>query len=124
MEREYQGQGDPGTEPAGNPECTIPEQLLDNYWLDTQGDVTSSVSPIDGETIAKVTNATAKGLRNCDHGQLKKPLLPGKRYQHPSVVRLFVRLDWPCASLRRTWVSWSPWKWERSTRRDWVKFRR
>ena len=28
-------------------------------WLDTKGDVTSSVSPIDGETIATVTNATA-----------------------------------------------------------------
>ncbi|MCK5135634.1 MAG: aldehyde dehydrogenase family protein [Bacteroidales bacterium] len=27
-------------------------------WLDTKGDVTSSVSPIDGEIIAKVTNAT------------------------------------------------------------------
>jgi len=29
-------------------------------WLDTKGDVTSSVSPIDGETIATVTNATAE----------------------------------------------------------------
>ena len=29
-------------------------------WLDTQGEVTASVSPIDGETIATVTNATAK----------------------------------------------------------------
>jgi aldehyde dehydrogenase (NAD+) len=28
-------------------------------WLPTKGDVTSSVSPIDGEVIAKVTNATA-----------------------------------------------------------------
>jgi len=28
-------------------------------WLNTKGDVTSSVSPIDGEVIAKVTNATA-----------------------------------------------------------------
>ena len=28
-------------------------------WLDTKGDVTSSVSPIDGETIATVTNSTA-----------------------------------------------------------------
>jgi len=28
-------------------------------WLDTNGEVTSSVSPIDGETIATVTNATA-----------------------------------------------------------------
>ena len=27
-------------------------------WLNTEGDVTSSVSPIDGEVIAKVTNAT------------------------------------------------------------------
>ena len=27
-------------------------------WLDTKGDMTSSVSPIDGETIARVTNAT------------------------------------------------------------------
>lgn len=27
-------------------------------WFDTKGDVTSSVSPIDGEVIAKVTNAT------------------------------------------------------------------
>ncbi len=29
-------------------------------WLETQGDVTSSVSPIDDEIIAKVTNATAE----------------------------------------------------------------
>ncbi|MCD4710718.1 MAG: aldehyde dehydrogenase family protein, partial [Bacteroidales bacterium] len=29
-------------------------------WLNTKGDVTSSVSPIDGEVIAKVTNATAE----------------------------------------------------------------
>ena len=29
-------------------------------WIDTQGDVTASVSPIDGEAIATVTNATAK----------------------------------------------------------------
>jgi len=29
-------------------------------WIQTQGDVTSSISPIDGETIAKVTNATAE----------------------------------------------------------------
>jgi aldehyde dehydrogenase (NAD+) len=29
-------------------------------WLHTKGDVTSSVSPIDGEVIAKVTNATAE----------------------------------------------------------------
>ena len=29
-------------------------------WLDTQGDVTASVSPIDGEAIATVNNATAK----------------------------------------------------------------
>ena len=28
-------------------------------WMDTTGDVTESVSPIDGEIIAKVTNATA-----------------------------------------------------------------
>jgi len=28
-------------------------------WLKTKGDITSSVSPIDGEVIAKVTNATA-----------------------------------------------------------------
>ncbi len=28
------------------------------HWLNTRGDVTSSVSPIDGEAIAKVTNAT------------------------------------------------------------------
>jgi aldehyde dehydrogenase (NAD+) len=27
-------------------------------WLDTKGDITSSVSPIDGEVIAKVSNAT------------------------------------------------------------------
>ena len=27
-------------------------------WLQTKGDLTSSVSPIDGEVIAKVTNAT------------------------------------------------------------------
>ncbi len=27
-------------------------------WLDTKGEVTSSVSPVDGETIAKVINAT------------------------------------------------------------------
>jgi aldehyde dehydrogenase (NAD+) len=27
-------------------------------WLDTKGDVTESVSPIDGEIIAKVNNAT------------------------------------------------------------------
>ena len=27
-------------------------------WLDTNGDVTNSVSPVDGEIIAKVTNAT------------------------------------------------------------------
>ncbi len=29
-------------------------------WLNTTGDVTSSVSPIDGEVIAKVTNATTE----------------------------------------------------------------
>lgn len=29
-------------------------------WLDTKGDVTESVSPIDGEVIAKVNNATAE----------------------------------------------------------------
>ena len=29
-------------------------------WLDTKGDVNSSVSPIDGEIIAKVTNATVE----------------------------------------------------------------
>jgi aldehyde dehydrogenase (NAD+) len=29
-------------------------------WLRTKGDVTSSVSPIDGEVIARVTNATAE----------------------------------------------------------------
>ncbi len=29
-------------------------------WLDTKGDVTESVSPIDGEVIARVTNATAE----------------------------------------------------------------
>ena len=29
-------------------------------WLETKGDLTSSVSPIDGEVIAQVTNATAK----------------------------------------------------------------
>lgn len=29
-------------------------------WMDTQGDVTESVSPIDGEIIAKVINATAE----------------------------------------------------------------
>jgi aldehyde dehydrogenase (NAD+) len=28
-------------------------------WIDTKGDVTSSVSPIDGEVIAQVSNATA-----------------------------------------------------------------
>jgi len=27
-------------------------------WLDTKGDVTDSVSPIDGDIIARVTNAT------------------------------------------------------------------
>ena len=27
-------------------------------WIDTKGDVTESVSPIDGEVIAKVSNAT------------------------------------------------------------------
>ncbi|MCP4314332.1 MAG: aldehyde dehydrogenase family protein [Bacteroidetes bacterium] len=31
-------------------------------WLDTKGDLTESVSPIDGELIAKVTNATAEDL--------------------------------------------------------------
>jgi len=29
-------------------------------WMDTSGDVTASVSPIDGEIIAKVTNASAE----------------------------------------------------------------
>ncbi len=29
-------------------------------WIDTTGEVTSSVSPIDGEAIARVTNATAE----------------------------------------------------------------
>jgi len=29
-------------------------------WVDTKGDITSSVSPIDGEVIAKVSNATAE----------------------------------------------------------------
>jgi len=35
-----------------------PGATTGQVWFDTKGDVTSSVSPIDGEVIAKVTNAT------------------------------------------------------------------
>ncbi|MEN8158121.1 MAG: aldehyde dehydrogenase family protein [Bacteroidota bacterium] len=35
-----------------------PGATTGQHWLDTKGDVTDSVSPIDGEVIAKVTNAT------------------------------------------------------------------
>jgi aldehyde dehydrogenase (NAD+) len=35
-----------------------PGATTGQYWLDTTGDVTSSVSPIDGKLIAKVSNAT------------------------------------------------------------------
>ncbi|PID93211.1 MAG: aldehyde dehydrogenase family protein [Bacteroidetes bacterium] len=36
-----------------------PGATTGQVWLDTTGDVTSSVSPIDGEVIAQVTNATS-----------------------------------------------------------------
>ncbi len=38
---------------------TNPGATTGQIWLDTKGDVTSSVSPIDGETIATVMNSTA-----------------------------------------------------------------
>jgi len=37
-----------------------PGATTGQIWLDTQGDVTASVSPIDGETIATVTNAATE----------------------------------------------------------------
>ena len=37
-----------------------PGATTGQVWLDTKGDVTSSVSPIDGEVIAKVSNAGAE----------------------------------------------------------------
>jgi aldehyde dehydrogenase (NAD+) len=57
MKKEYKEQIDQVLNRLGikdlNPGATTGQK-----WLDTKGDVTSSFSPIDGEVIAKVSNAT------------------------------------------------------------------
>ena len=92
-------------------------------WLDTKGDMTASVSPIDGEIIANVTNATAEDYETVIR-TAEKAFYSGKQFLHPFGERWSGRSDWPCGSPKKTWVFWSPWRWERSTRKAWVKCRK
>ena len=59
MEKEYSKQAGQVLNRLGIKEIN-PGASTGELWLDTKGDVTASVSPIDGEVIARVTNATAE----------------------------------------------------------------
>lgn len=59
MEKEYKDQIALVLKRLGINEMN-PGATTGQVWLNTSGDVTSSVSPIDGEIIAKVNNATAE----------------------------------------------------------------
>lgn len=57
MEKKYKDRIDQVLDRLGIREVN-PGATTGNEWLHTRGDITSSVSPIDGEVIAKVTSAT------------------------------------------------------------------
>ena len=62
-------------------------------WLEGDGPLNESVSPIDGKPIAKIRTASKNDYEIAVQGVLKKHFLYGVRYLHPKEEKLYVKSE-------------------------------